>query len=122
MKVSFYELLGMIKEDKQPNHIRYRDESWWWGYDTYTYFADLVNTPDNQTSLFSKYRIDYCLNDEVEIIEDNKKIEKIEIDEMNRMKAPSTDNFVYTVSQPMKIIIKKINEIIDKLNEMNKDV
>lgn len=47
------------------------------------------------------------LNSEVEIIEDNNKIGKIEIDNMDRIKAPSTGNFVYNVSQPMKIMIKK---------------
>lgn len=64
------------------------------------------------------------LNDEVEIIEDENedKIQKIEVDSMNRIKATSTGSFVYSISQPMKIIIKKLNEVIDKINEMNKDV
>lgn len=64
------------------------------------------------------------LNEEVQIIEDiieDKKIQKIEVDSMNRIKAESTGNFCYQVSQPTKIIIKKLNEIIDKMNEVNNE-
>ena len=35
MKITIYELLGLIKEGKAPNHIRYNNEDWYWGYDTY---------------------------------------------------------------------------------------
>ena len=61
------------------------------------------------------------LNDEIEVIEETEKIEKIEIDNMDRIKAISTGNFVYSISQPMKIIIKKLNEVIDKLNKMEEN-
>ena len=48
-----------------------------------------------------------CLNDEVEIIEEDKKIEKFEFGEIE-------DREHYEIK-------RKINEIIDKLNEMEKE-
>ena len=111
-EITMYELLGMIKDEKQPKHIRYRDEEWWWGYDTYTYFADLNNTPDAQSSLFSKYRINYCLDDEVEIIEEDKKIEQID-------KEDYLDNESFEqVDGDLDFIIDKINELIDEVNKL----
>lgn len=61
---------------------------------------------------------DEWLNQEVEIIEEEKEIEKIKIDEQDRIQARSTGNFVYKVNQPTKNIIYKINELIDVINDM----
>ena len=61
------------------------------------------------------------LDEEAEIIEEDSKIEKIEIDNQDRIKALSTDNFVYKVNQPMKNIIYKLNELIDTVNELKED-
>lgn len=74
MKITMYELLGLVKDGKQPNHIKFKNDDWYWGYDTYIPYSFLDNTPDVQisTSLFHRYRIDYCLNDEVEILEEKK--------------------------------------------------
>lgn len=58
------------------------------------------------------------LNYELEIIEEDKEIEKIKIDNQNRIQALSTGNFVYKVNQPTKIIIYKINELIDEINKL----
>ena len=49
-----------------------------------------------------------------------KEIEKIKIDEKNRIQALSTGNFVYKVNQPTKIIIYKINELIDELKKLKR--
>ena len=59
------------------------------------------------------------LNDEVEIIEEDKKIEKIEyiVDEDGIL---FIDGFDDGREQKLQIA-KKINEIIDKLNEMEKE-
>lgn len=48
-------------------------------------------------------------------LKQNDKIEKIPIKDM-KIQATSTNNYCYSISQPMKIIINKINEIIDILN------
>ena len=70
MKIDIYTLLGLIKDGKAPNHIRYNNEDWYWGYDTYVPEEYLEDTPDVQiyASLFRRYRLDYCLNKKVDII------------------------------------------------------
>ena len=72
MKITIYELLGMIKDGKAPKKIKFKNNDWYWENDIYIPYSFLDSTPDVQisTSLFRKYRIDYCLNDEVEIIEE----------------------------------------------------
>ena len=56
------------------------------------------------------------LNDEIEIIEENKKIEKMI--KLNNISNPSDMTALCTMQwENNKIIEKKINEIIDKLNK-----
>ena len=81
-QITIYELLGLMKDGKAPHSILFKNEVWFWGYDTYTTFECLNKTPDAQISLFSKYRIDYCLNDKVEII-DKEDTQMIVIDANN---------------------------------------
>lgn len=123
MKITMYELLGMVKDGTQPNHIKYRGEEWWWGYDTYTYFADLERTPDAQTNMFTRYVINYCLDDEVEIIEEEKKVpEKLEtykeVDDedsyANILKV--SKNGEYEIDEATSVIVDKINEILKYLD------
>ena len=64
------------------------------------------------------YEEDLNLNDEVEIIEEEKRIEKIKIDEKDRIQALSTGNYVYKVNQPTKNIIYKINELVEEINKL----
>lgn len=112
MTITIYELLGLVKDGKAPKHIKYRDEEWWWGYDTYTYFADLERTPDAQTNMFTRYVINYCLDDDVEILEEENKIEKL--DEYAHI-----DSLDYNMCNIMfERITNKINELIDKINKL----
>ena len=48
------------------------------------------------------------LNDEVEIIEEDKKIKRL----------PTNDGMVYATDGEMTLVVNKINEIIDKINSM----
>ena len=121
MIITVYELLGLIKDGKAPHSILFKNEVWFWGYDTYTTFECLNKTPDAQISLFSKYRIDYCLNDKVEIIdkEENKPIiEKLKIKDNKVIgKWGNGSDYHYTLSSPQVVIINKINEVIDHINK-----
>ena len=72
------DLLNKIANGEQPKRIAYKDRAYEWGYDTYTSLPEMSPEVQMSASLFSHYRIEYCLNDEVEIIEEEKKIpEKI---------------------------------------------
>ena len=118
MIITVYELLGLIKDGKAPHSILFKNEVWFWGYDTYTAFECLNKTPDAQISLFSKYRIDYCLNDKVEIIdkEENKPIiEKLSISRNDITYGDGAINGDELVDAFLDIK-DKINEIIDYLN------
>lgn len=71
MKITIYELLGLIKDGKAPKQIEYNCETYIYEDEIYDY--ENVN---KSFSLFSFYVVPPILNDEVEIIEENKKIEK----------------------------------------------
>ena len=74
-EITIYELIGLIKDGKAPAKIKFRGEVYYWSYDTYT---KNFSTPDNQVSLFREYRIDYCLNQKIEILpEKNEEWEEI---------------------------------------------
>ena len=114
--ITIYELLGLIKDGKAPHSILFKNEVWFWGYDTYTTFGCLNKTPDSQISLFNKYRIDYCLNDIVEIIDnvENKPIiEKITINENHTIGFPSGEWKARNMDIAFSV---KINQIIDYIN------
>ena len=71
------------------------------------------------------YEIDFSeLNDEVEIVEEDKKIEKLEIVHNGSANAYALLNEYGTkcaLTKHSKVMCDKINEIIDKLNEMEKE-
>ena len=62
---------------------------------------------------FFRNNLDFTLNDEVEIIEEDKKIEKIK----QLCEYPNTDTYECWNTRE-EILVKKINEIIDKINKM----
>ena len=79
-----------------------------------TLFGDILDTN-------GKY-----LNDEVEIVGEDKKIEKLNKDNFNgvsnlEVSGQSATQFDYVIEQEIEDIVDKINEIIDKLNEMEKE-
>ena len=68
---------------------------------------------------FSMYRDFFtegnCLNDEVEIIEEEKEIEKIDI-----TKAYLSSNFHENVLEDIATLQTKVNELIDEINKLKK--
>ena len=99
MKITMYELLGLVKDDKAPKEIKYKNfvYSWVQKYKTYTRYditgKDLYITTNN-------------LNDEVEIIEEPKNIEKIDFGTLNTQKEKN---------RAMK---DTINKLIDEINNL----
>lgn len=100
-KIKVIDLLNMIsKGEEVPNKIKIKQ----WEYNE--------EDEDLEYELFDRlYNEDFELNDEVEEIEEDKKIEKI----------PNTylDKEMYSKYWDIdtKILQEKINEIIDKINE-----
>lgn len=109
MKITMYELLGLVKDGKAPKKIKYHNKEFEYKEGCEDYYGYYGN------GLFED-KFENCtnfLNDEVEIIEEPKKIEKIELcmeydyEEVN-------DN----LEKDMKTLVFKINELIDEINNL----
>lgn len=104
MKITMYELLGLVKDGKAPKEIKYKNFVYGWiqKYKTYTRYditgKDLYITTTN-------------LNDEVEIIEEDKKIKKLEFEEGNIEDKLFLARYI-THNRA------KINELIDEVNKL----
>lgn len=104
MKITFYELLGLVKDGKAPKKIKCNGVELEYDElrkDYYEYYSKC---------LFA-YKFTICsnfLNNEVEIIEEPKKIKKLPKE--------ITDNVCATRDQ--KIIANKIDELIDEINNL----
>ena len=106
----------------------------WVVYDKkeYTYmeeYKDYVHTVYNNgtmlfllSEIFNKNGIDIVLNQELDFIEEDKKIEKLElVDDGNTITLFSKNDEEWTILDNVDVLIcDKINEIIDKLNELDK--
>ena len=109
MKITIYELLGMVKDGKAPKKIKYRQNIFGFIHSLADY------KPDDIAKYHGNYLLHYLfeeevnfLNDYVEIIEEPKKMEKIQIT-LEDYDLPSNNEFK---------IIDKINEIIDEINNL----
>ena len=121
MKITIYELLGLVKDGKAPKKIKYMDEIWEYvstikgtGYQYYSTFFENWKTLQNQVYLEER------LNDEVEIIEEPNKIEKIEMyeDEDGRYFLNNRDKKIYIRCDEIDFMVDKFNELIDEINKL----
>ena len=113
MKITMYELLKLVKDGKAPKKIKFRNEIYEYKNNIEDGFIDYVGIEKetNERFYLSSYignnYISDIFTDEVEIIEEQKKIEKL--------KAKYT-------SQVGKLeLANKINELIDAVNELKRD-
>lgn len=108
MKITIYELLGLIKDRKAPEKIRYdgtiyeyseNDDFYYWeGLSLYREFATNGN----------------CLDNEVEIIEEDKKMDFEEIEEL-------TCNEYDFKTRTINSLIKNQRKLIDEINNLKKE-
>ena len=115
MKITIYELLGLIKEGKAPKKIDYYG-------DIYVFAGDDYSLNDERERWFIT-QYDYVLakfmQEEVEVIEE-KEIEKIIIS-MDDDSMPYVTNNKYqklSYSEVDLLFASKINELIDVINDM----
>lgn len=73
MKITIYELLGLVKDGKAPKKIKYQNYIYEYQHriDTENSFNYMCN--ENGEYLSRRYFIDNILNEEVEILEEEKK-------------------------------------------------
>lgn len=113
MKITMYELLGLIKDGKAPKKIKFCGNIYEWEDDWYltkekNYKVCLGGKKEERNILITAF------NEEVEIIEEQKKIEKIE--------KPTQDEYLYSngkelYENDMKVY-DKVNELIDEINNL----
>lgn len=120
MKTTIYDLLGMIKDGKAPKKIKY--SSYVFKYTGDKRISRMYVMENQETYLFRDMVT--TLTGEVEILETTitynptgNKIEKLEIlnSELGEYVKNKEHNNCY-ISKSDKVIINKINEIIDRIN------
>lgn len=107
MKIKMIDLLVTIaKGEEIPKMIKYKSKTY--SYDELE--RDYKNYTSTNDWLFESYLITNILNDEIEILDEPKKIEKI-----NRNRYPGTD------IDPLDDILDKIDELIDEINNLKEN-
>lgn len=112
MKIKIIDLLNKISNDEEvPEKIKINNVIY--EYRGYMYCTENANYQDIEDYLFGKWNFN-ILNDEVEIIEEPKKIEKITVREKT-LGFPSGE---WTARNMDKAFAIKINELIDEINNL----
>lgn len=112
MKVKIIDLLNKIANDEEvPEKIKINNVIY--EYRGYMYCTEKANYQNIEDYLFGKWNFN-ILNDEVEIIEEPKKIEKIPL--------PSFDEFKRMSAEERYVITAKeydlLDELIDEINNL----
>lgn len=119
MKITIYELIGLIKDGKAPKEIIYNNEIWKYNDEFKTYNNDDYDK-DLLEKLFYELYISDFINNEVKIIKLEKKIEKILIS-MDDNSMPFVGNNQYkhlSYSEIDLLMANKINELTDEVNKL----
>lgn len=121
MKITMYELYGKIYDENPPKHIKVYGEDWYWNdYDGYVTKESLKTTPDAQIYLMDRYRTFMNLDQEVEIIEEPKKIEKISWGEKESLVMYFTSS-EETLARRIEKLKSSLNELIDEINNLKEE-
>ena len=107
MKIKIIDLLIKIAKEEAPEKIMYDGDIW-------NFDGSVQDYSDGTKYLFADYMSDFAykpefLNDEVEIIEEEKEIEKI------------TLQFSETQKEKNRLFKDKINELVDEINKLKKE-
>ena len=97
--ISYYELLGMIKEGNIPKKVKYDDDIFEWDDYDYISSANYLSNYLNERRMFDK---------NIEIIEEDKDIEELNYEEHIGVDLVET-------------IYDKINELVREVNKLRKE-
>lgn len=104
MKITLYELIGLIINGKAPRQIKYYSYIYEYDEDKEDYECFKI---DHYEYIFVNLTYLSDLNNEIEIIEEEKEIEEFKTN--------------YTCSELDFEIIDKINELVRELNKIKKE-
>lgn len=118
MKITIYELVGLIKDYKAPKKIKYDGQIW-----ELDCTGDYFIKSDLYIWLFQEYTqqrsLSGFLNDFVEIIEEDKKIEKISWSEKESLAGDFTSNKKQEIlARRTEKLKASLNELIDEVNKL----
>jgi hypothetical protein len=113
--ITVYELLGLVKDGKAPKRIKFKEE--YFDLRNGRYYNSNYTDEISEESLGAYFCLDGLLNDTVEIIEDNDKLEKIK--SLNNV-GGSSDLGEFEDKQHLNnhILKDKINKIINHINKI----
>lgn len=112
MKITMYELLGLIKDNKAPKKIKYNNIELEYNKENEDYFKYYG------VGLF-EYKFETStqfLNDYVEIIEEPKKIEKLPYYSLEKIQKSKNKDEWY--KNRLELLEKRINDYHNKINEL----
>ena len=134
MKITMYELLGLIKNGKAPKKINFCGNIYEWEDDWYltkekNYKVCLGGKKEDHNILITAF------NEDVEIMEEPDKIEKLDVEllgqEDNWLRNPTTEitkqdielnpYIIDTIRKNTLEFQHRINELIDAVNELKRD-
>lgn len=115
MKITIYELLGLVKDGKAPKTIKYDNYIWTLRTQFNDYWNDASYLITNGFDEWENSK-DF-LKETVEIIEEEKEIEKLQ--------RPTLDEYIHITGedlykQDMKLY-DKIDELIDEVKKLKED-
>ena len=120
--ISVYELLGLIKDDKAPKMIKYKDNNYiFTGYDYRCILTD-IEKGFVEYWLIGNYNqeLNFLLNEKIEILEEDKHIiEKIDLfDDLQDILNSNDESIILNAIHKCLTVQKyKLNEIIDYINK-----
>ena len=122
--ISVYDLLGLIKDGKAPKKIMYNDNVYEFNEYDYRCIVTEIERGFVDHRLIKNYNqnLQSSLNEKVEIIEEDKKIEKLKIKDGKITGNWGNGNYYcYTLSSPQAVIVNKLNELVDEVNKLKEN-
>lgn len=120
-KITIYELLGLVKENKQPVVIKYIKNGKYYKWNNTQH--DYMNANDY---FIYKEPISEILTNNVEIIQENQQIEKLNIECENEKSGncyiKNEQGTKCFLTKHSKIIVNKLNEVINMVNEFKNNL
>ena len=126
MKITMYELLGLVKDGKAPKKIKYSSCIMIYDVDENNYRTPEKDYYDADVKTY-KYLTDCIdlftdLNDYVEIIEEPKKTEKISWSEKESLAGELTANEKQNIlARRTEKLKSSLNELIDEINNLKEE-